>query len=111
MDRVNEELKRELSNIISYSLRDPKIDGMISVTEVKTSKDLGHSKVYVSILNAKNVNTTLGALKRSSGHIRSELAKKLNFRVTPELVFLLDESAEYGARIDSILNKIMKDIK
>ncbi|MNL73959.1 Ribosome-binding factor A [compost metagenome] len=84
---------------------------MISVTRVKVTPDLKYAKVSVSILNSKNIKTTLVGLKSSAGFIRSELAKKINLRNTPELVFELDESLEYGARIDSILSDIMKDIK
>ena len=92
LERINEELKRTLSNIINYELKDPKITGIISVTDVKTTPDLKYSRVYVSILNAKNKKATLARLKKSSGFIRSEVAKEINLRLTPELVFLLDES-------------------
>lgn len=91
LERINEELKRTLSNIINYELKDPKITGIISVTDVKTTPDLKYSRVYVSILNAKNKKATLARLKKSSGFIRSEVAKEINLRLTPELVFLLDE--------------------
>lgn len=109
--RVDEELKKEISNIINYNLKNPDVTGMISVTKVKTSTDLKYAKVYVSLLNSKSVKTTLAGLKKSSGYIRSEIAKNINLRNTPELVFELDDSMEYGARIDSILKEVMKDIK
>jgi ribosome-binding factor A len=111
MERVNEEFKKELSNIINYNLKEPSVTGMISVTKVKVSQDLKYAKVAVSILNSKNVKETLAGLKKSSGYMRTELAKRINLRNTPELIFELDESLEYGAKIDSILNDIMKDIK
>ena len=63
--------------------------------------------MYVSILNAKNIKETIAGLKKSSGFIRSELARRVNLRNTPELIFELDDSLEYGARIDSILKDIM----
>ena len=109
LNRIDEELKKELSQIISYELKNPEATGMISVTKVKITPDLKYAKVYVSILNSKNVKATLAGLKKSSGFLRSELAKRINLRNTPELVFELDESLEYGAKIDSILNDIMKD--
>lgn len=109
--RIDEEFKRELSQIISYNLKEPSVTGMVSVTKVKVTPDLKYAKVSVSILNSKNTKETLAGLKKSSGFLRSELAKKINLRNTPELVFELDDSLEYGARIDSILNKIMKDVK
>ena len=111
LERVDEELKKQISNIISYDLKNPDITGMISVTKVKTSPDLKYARVYITILNSKNNKATLAGLKRASGFIRSEIAKRVNLRYTPELVFEFDDSIEYGARIDSILKEVMKDIK
>lgn len=104
--RIDEEFRRELSQIISFDLKNPNITGMISVTKVKVTPDLKYAKVSVSILNSKNVNETLAGLKKSAGYLRSELAKRINLRNTPELAFELDESLEYGARIDKIINEI-----
>jgi len=111
IDRVNEELKREISNIINYEVTNSNVTGMISVTKVKISPDLHYARVYVSILNSKNVKQTLAGLKASSGFIRSKVAERINMRVTPELVFELDDSLEYGQKIDTILNEIMQDLK
>lgn len=111
LERINEELKKEISHIISYELKNPNVTGLISVTKAKITPDLKYAKVYVSILNAKNTKETLANLKKSAGFIRSEIAKRINLRVTPELVFELDDSMEYGAKIDSILKDIMKDVK
>ena len=111
MARVNEELKREISNIINYEVKNSNVTGLISVTKVKTSPDLKYAKVSVSVLNSRNIKQTLLGLKKASGFIRSKIAEKINLRVTPELVFELDETMVYGQRIDSILKDIMKDIK
>ena len=105
--RIDEEFKREISQIINYKLKNPNVTGMISVTKVKVTTDLSYARVYVSILNSKNIKETLAGLKKSSGFVRSELAKKINLRNTPEIIFELDDSLEYGAKIDSIL----KDLK
>ena len=110
MARVDEELKRELSNIINYEVKNSNVTGMISVTKVKTSPDLKYARVSVSIINSKNVKQTLAGLKAASGFIRSRIAEKMNFRVTPELVFELDESLVYGEKIDRILEQVMKEI-
>ncbi len=109
--RIDEELKKEISNIINYNLKNPKITGMISVTRAKITPDLKYAKVYVSILNSKNIKETLANLKKSSGFIRSEIAKRINLRITPELIFVLDDSMEYGARIDQILKDILPNKK
>ncbi len=111
MERIDEEFKKEISSIISYELKNPNVTGIISVTKVKVTTDLKYAKVSVSILNSKNIKETLAGLKKSSGFIRSELAKRVNLRNTPEIIFELDDSMEYGARIDNILKDIMKDIK
>ncbi|MCI8617640.1 MAG: 30S ribosome-binding factor RbfA [Clostridia bacterium] len=105
--RIDEEYRKELSQIIGYELKNPNVTGMISVTKVKVTPDLKYAKVYVSILNSKNIDETLDGLKKSSGFIRSELAKRINLRNTPELVFEIDDSMEYGAKIDSILKEIL----
>ena len=109
--RVDEEMKKEISYIISNEIKDPNVTGLISVTKVHVTTDLKYAKVYVSILNAKNTKETLAGLKKSAGFVRSEVAKRVNLRTTPEIIFELDDSMEYGARIDSILKEVMKDIK
>lgn len=110
-ERINEELKRQISHIISYELKNPNVTGLISVTKAKITPDLKYAKIYVSILNSKNVEQTLEGLKKSAGFIRSQIAKTINLRITPELVFELDDSIEYGSKIDSILREIMKKDK
>ncbi len=107
LGRIEEEYRKELSQIISYELKNPNVTGLISVTKVKVSNDLKYARVYVSILNSKNIKETLAGLKKSSGFIRSELARKVNLRNTPEIIFELDDSIEYGTKIDAILKEIM----
>ena len=107
LGRIDEELKKEISNIINYELNNPKITGMISVTRAKITPDLKYAKVYVSILNSKNTKDTLANLKKSSGFIRTEIAKRINLRITPELIFVLDDSMEYGPKNDQILKEII----
>ena len=109
LGRIDEELKKEISNIISYGLKNPNITGMISVTKAKITPDLRYAQVYVSILNSKNTKETLAALKKSSGFVRTEVAKRINLRITPEIIFVLDDSIEYGERIDKILKEILPE--
>ena len=66
LGRIDEELKKEISNIISYELKNPKITGLISVTKTKITQDLKYAKVYVSILNSKNIKETFANLKKSA---------------------------------------------
>ena len=106
LNRINEELKKEVSHIITFELKNPNVTGLISVTRAKITPDLKYAKVYVSILNSKNVQKTMDGLKESAGFIRSQIAKRVNLRITPELVFELDDSLEYGEKIDSILKEL-----
>lgn len=106
LNRIDEELKKEISNIISFELKNPDATGLISVTKVKITPDLKYAKVYVSMLNSDSKEKTLEALKKSSGYIRSEIAKRINLRITPELVFEEDDSMEYGMKIESILKDL-----
>lgn len=109
LSRVEEELKRNISNIINYELNNSNITGMVSVTKVKVSSDLSRARVFVTMINSNKKNT-LAALKKSSGYIRTEIAHRVNLRTTPELIFEFDESIEYGAKIDNILKDIIKDV-
>lgn len=106
LNRVNEELKREISRILTFELKNSKVTGLISVTKAKITPDFKYAKIYVSILNSKSIGKTMEGLKESSGFIRSQVAKNINLRVTPELIFEIDDSLDYGARIDSILNEL-----
>ena len=87
INRIDEEYKKELSQIIGYELKDPNITGLISVTKVKVTTDLKYAKVYVSIMGSKNLKETMNGLKNAAGYIRSELAKRINLRNTPEIIF------------------------
>lgn len=109
LGRINEELKREISQVINYEMTNTNVTGMISVTRVKISPDLRYAKVYVSIFNSKNVKKTLEGLKKSEGFIRTRIANTINLRTTPELVFVYDDSEEQGERIDRILREIKEN--
>ena len=111
LNRIDEELKKEITNILTYDLKNPNVTGLISVTRVKITPDFKYAKVYVSIMNSKNTKETFAGIKKSAGFIRTEIAKRVNLRITPELVFVLDDSIEYGTKIDAILKDIMKDVK
>lgn len=106
LNRINEELKKEISNVLTFELKNPNVTGLISVTKAKITPDFKYAKIYVSILNSKNLERTMQGLKDSAGFIRSQVAKTINLRITPELVFELDDSMEYGMRIDNILKEI-----
>ena len=101
-----ENLKKEISNVISFELKNPNVTGLISVTKAKITPDLKYAKIYVSILNSKNLKKTMEGLKESTGFIRTQVAKTINLRITPELIFELDDSLEYGEKIEKILKSV-----
>ena len=109
LGRVNEELMKAISHIITYELKNPDVTGMISVTRVKVTPDLKYAKIYVSILNSKNIKKTMEGLKESAGFIRSQVAKTINLRITPELIFEIDDSLEYGEKIEKILKELKNE--
>lgn len=106
LNRIDEELKKEISNIITFELKNPSVTGLISVTKAKITPDLKYAKIYVSILNSKNIKQTMEALNKSAGFVRTQIARKINLRITPELTFVFDDSMEYGAKIDSIIRNL-----
>ena len=103
MNKVDEELKKQIGTIISLELKDPHLTGMISVTRVKITPDLRYAKVFVSVINSNNINKTLEGLKKASGFIRTRIANTVNLRTTPELVFVYDDSDIQGSKIDQII--------
>ena len=104
--RINEDIHRELSALLR-NIKDPRINqGMISITAVDTSGDLGVAKVYLSVYDLKSQKDFMKGLKSASGHLRYELGRALSLRHTPQLQFELDGSLERGANIASILNDL-----
>lgn len=108
--RINEEVKKEISDIIRTEIKDPRLTAMISVVDVNVTKDLRYAKVYISIFanSEDEKNASFEALKSSCGFIRREVGHRINLRYAPEIIFELDNSIEHGMHIDSLLEKIKK---
>lgn len=107
--RIAEEIKREVSAIVAKEVKDPRL-GMISITDVEVSRDLSIAKVFFSMLGSEEERTkTLEGLNRAKGFVRSELAKRLQLRHTPEVNFLFDNSLEQGAKMDALLKSLRND--
>jgi len=103
--RVGEQLQRELAELIRAELKDPRL-AMTSVSQVLVSRDLGHAKVFVSVLGTdEQVQASLVVLKHAAGFLRSRLGKSLHIRMVPELHFFLDKSLQEGARIGALINR------
>ena len=105
-NRVAEQMKKELSDILSRKIKDPRV-GFVTVTDVEVTGDLQQAKVFISVLGdeRKKQDTLLG-LAKARGFIRSEIGNRIRLRKTPELTFEFDEAYEYGSRIDSILKDL-----
>lgn len=105
--RINEEVMRELANIIRNDVKDPRISKMTSVVAVEVAPDLKTAKAYISVLGDENdVNNTLEGLKSSSGYIRHKLASNINLRNTPLITYILDQSIEYGVRMSHLISEV-----
>ena len=104
--RINEEIQKELAALIP-NLKDPRVQNtMISVTHVETTPDLRYAKVYVSFLQEDRAADALKGLKSAGGYMRRELGRALQLRYTPELVWALDDSITYGAKMLKLINSL-----
>lgn len=109
--RINMEVQRELSKVISQEMKDPRIDPMTSVIAVEVTPDLKQAKVFVSVLGSdEKKQATLEGLKSATSFIRKHLASTINLRNTPELRFYMDESIEYGVNMSKLIDDVNKDI-
>jgi ribosome-binding factor A len=103
--RINDEVQKELAAILR-DVKDPRVSGaFVSVTAVDVTPDLKFAKIYYSSLRGDKKELAKG-LKAATGYIRSQIAQRLNLRITPELTFILDDSVAHGAHISKLLNSI-----
>ena len=108
-NRVGEQMKKELGEILSRKLKDPRV-GFITVTEVAVTGDLQQATVYITSLgNERERAETLKALEKASGFIRSEIGSRIRLRRTPEMFFEFDSSIEYGNKIDTLLRGLHEE--
>ncbi len=105
---VNAEVMRALSQIIRSEIKDPRVSTMTSVTDVNVTPDLKYCTVYVSVLgDEEEAKRTLEGLRKASGFLRYELAQRLNLRNTPELKFSIDNSLEYGIKMNRLIDEVI----
>lgn len=106
VSRLNEQLRREITDVIRHGVRDPRI-GMVTVTDVSTTTDLEHARVFVTMLgDAEALEATLAGLRAAAPFIRGELGRRLRIRHTPELRFEVDTSLEHARRIEELLRTV-----
>ena len=106
INRINEEIQKELSNLLR-TVKDPRVqDTMISITRVETTPDLRYTKVYVSFLQADRVDGAMKGLQSAAGYLRRQLAQSLQLRYAPEINWALDDSITYGAKMLELINNL-----
>ena len=106
MARIDAQIQRNISEIINTKLNDPRISGVVSVMDVKTTPDLKHAKVFLSLYGNEDKEETLTAIRAAQSFIRRGLAQSLNLRIVPELSFVLDTTQEYSEKINKILSNL-----
>ncbi|AOY77273.1 30S ribosome-binding factor RbfA [Clostridium formicaceticum] len=110
VSRLNEEMKKYISDIIRNELRDPRISPLTSIIAVDVTRDLRYGTVYISVLgNETEKQETIKALEKSAGYVRREVGKKIKTRYTPEIIFKLDESIEKGIDMYHKISKISQE--
>ena len=107
IDRISEEVRREVDAIIREELNDPRIDGTFSVTRAEVTGDLRYAKIYISLLEEDKREGMMQALKSARGYIRRSLGKRMIIRYSPELTFVSDQNIEYGVHIAKVLADTM----
>jgi ribosome-binding factor A len=109
--RINGEVQKALSEIIRSELKDPRIHPMTSVVLAQVTPDLKFCRAYISVLaDEEQAKDTIRGLKSAEGFIRTQLARKVNLRNTPQITFILDQSIEYGVRMSKLIDDVTKDL-
>jgi len=112
LNRISEEVKKVISELLFNGLKDPRVHPMTSVTEVEVTKDLRYAKIYISVLgNDEDKKNTMEGLESAKGYIRNEIGRKINLRYVPEPIFYLDESIEHGIYISKLIEDVNKNIE
>lgn len=105
--RMAEQLRRELAEIIQDEIKDPRV-GFISFTEVRMSRDLSHAVIYCSVLNSEQLEESIEILNSAAGFIRKSIGRRIRARIVPTLKFVADESIIRGAAMDELISEAIK---
>ena len=107
-DRVSEQVRRELAELIRTELKDPRI-GMVSITEVEVTADYAHAKVFFSSMTgSEHLAEVMAGLEKASGFLRRELGKRISIHTTPQLHFVFDASLERGADLSKLIQEAVE---
>ena len=105
--RMAEQLRRELAEIVQDEIKDPRL-GFISFTEVRMSRDLSHAVIYCSVLNSEQLNESIEILNSAVGFIRKSIGRRIRARIVPTLKFVADESVIRGAAMDELISEAIR---
>lgn len=105
--RMAEQLRRELADIVQNEIKDPRL-GFVSFTEVRMSRDLSHAIIYCSVLNSESEEESIAILNRAVGFVRKEIARRIRARIVPSLKFVVDDSVTRGAAMDALISEALK---
>lgn len=104
-DRVGDEIRKAVADLIQNEIKDPRMPSMVSVLEVRASRDLSHAHIYISVLGSdEDKKNCEAALKSASGFMRREISSRIRLRVAPELHFIIDDSIERGIRMTKLID-------
>lgn len=109
IERVNNELLKELNQIVIHELKDPRLAQIVGITAVETAKDLKTAKVFVSVMDENSTKEVLKVLNGAAAFIRSSLFDRLKIRTVPYLTFVKDNSISHSFKIEQILKEINKN--
>ena len=108
--RIAEEIRKIVSTMLINGIKDPRINSLVSVTDVEVTSDLSYAYIYVSILGGDE-ESTLDGLKSACGYIRREVGKNIKIRHTPEIIFKIDDSLLKGMYMDELIKKVNNGYK
>lgn len=113
LDRIADQMQRELAVMIQREIKDPRLDAMITVSGVKVSKDLGYADVYVTVLGKEDkpeiIKENMAILKHAAGFLRGRIGQSIKLRVVPQLRFHFDESVQRGQQLSSLIERAVTE--
>ncbi len=110
INRISEEVKKVVSELLSREIKDPRISPMTSVTKVDVTNDLSYANIYISVFgSSEEKENTIKGLQSAKGYIRREIGNRIDLRFVPEPIFHLDESIEQSLYISNLIDKVSRE--
>jgi len=104
--RIAEQIRREIAELVRTELKDPRVSGLVTITDVEVSPDQSHAKIFFTLLgDARKIDETTQGLKRAGGFLRTQLAQRMKLRTVPQLDFKYDASVERGMKLTQLIDE------